>query len=141
RGALLDRQLHAGADNGFDLLFCCSRIGARDAWQATNTNRARASRMSEVSRRGLLNSAAGLAAGLACPLTGCATSDPQLSRLATDRRILLKNAAIVTLDPALGNLATGDLLIEGGKVAQIAPRIDASPETAVIADMSNRIII
>src|SRR5438105_8283837 len=97
--------------------------------------------MSEVSRRGLLNSAAGLAAGIACPLTGCASSDPQLSRIATDRRILLKNAAIITLDPAVGNLASGDLLIEAGKIVQISPRIDASPETAVIADMSNRIVI
>ena len=43
--------------------------------------------MSEVSRRGLLNSAAGLAAGLACPLTGCASSDPQLSR---DQRVALQ---------------------------------------------------
>ena len=60
--------------------------------------------MSEVSRRGLLNSAAGLAAGLACPLTGCASSDPQLSHISTDRLILLKNAvakhpSILRLNP------------------------------------------
>ena len=100
--------------------------------------------MSEVSRRGLLNTAAVAAAGLSLPIASCAgqaNSPPELARLQGTRRILLKNAVILTLDPAAGDLAQGDLLIDSGKIAQIAPRIDASPESTAIFDVTNRIII
>jgi 5-methylthioadenosine/S-adenosylhomocysteine deaminase len=101
--------------------------------------------MSEVSRRDLLNTAAAAAAGLSLPMASCAgrtASDPrELAQIQGARRMLLKNAVILTLDPAIGDLGQGDVLIENGKIAQIAPRIDAPPESTAIVDMTNRIII
>jgi 5-methylthioadenosine/S-adenosylhomocysteine deaminase len=100
--------------------------------------------MTELSRRGVLNSAAGLAAGLACPVSACAGEAAgynELPRLIAQRRILLKNATVLTLDPAVPDLAKGDLLIEDGRIAQIGASIDASPQAAFVADMSNRIVI
>jgi 5-methylthioadenosine/S-adenosylhomocysteine deaminase len=101
--------------------------------------------MSDVSRRRLLNTAAAAAAGLSLPIAGCAgqmaVDTRQLARLQGTRRILLKNAIILTLDPAIGDLAQGDLLIDSGKIAQISPHIDASPDSTAIVDLTNRIII
>jgi cytosine/adenosine deaminase-related metal-dependent hydrolase len=101
--------------------------------------------VSEISRRGLLNTAAAAAAGLSLPTASCATqtaSEPrELAQLIGSRRILLKNAVVLTLDPAIPDLAQGDLLIDKGKIAQIAARIDASPDSTAIVDLTNRIII
>ena len=36
------------------------------------------------------------------------------------KRTLIKNGTIVTVDPAIGDLAKGDLLIEDGRIAQVA---------------------
>jgi len=48
------------------------------------------------------------------------------------KRTLIKNGTIVSVDPAIGDLAKGDLLIEDGRVAQVAPRIDAGADAEVI---------
>lgn len=40
------------------------------------------------------------------------------------RRTLLKNGWIVSVDPQIGDLPRGDLLIEGDRIAAIAPRLD-----------------
>ena len=36
---------------------------------------------------------------------------------------LIKNGTIITVDPAISDLAKGDLLIEDGRIAQVAPQI------------------
>jgi 5-methylthioadenosine/S-adenosylhomocysteine deaminase len=41
------------------------------------------------------------------------------------KRKLISGAAILTMDPALGDLARGDILIDDGRIAAIAPSIDA----------------
>src|SRR6185436_18458151 len=53
-------------------------------------------------------------------------------------RILLKGGTIVSLDPKVGNLAPGDLLIEGTKIAAIGPNLRASAE---VIDASNTNLI
>jgi 5-methylthioadenosine/S-adenosylhomocysteine deaminase len=47
------------------------------------------------------------------------------------RPVLIKGAAIVTMDARLSELLTGDILIEGGLIREIAPHIDA-PNASVI---------
>ncbi|MDE2475560.1 MAG: amidohydrolase family protein [Alphaproteobacteria bacterium] len=99
--------------------------------------------MTQVSRRTVLNSAGFAAAGLALPADSLAATaeGDETARLLGQSRILLKRAIVLTLDPAVGDFASGDVLIENGRIARIAPNIDASPDSAFIAELPNRIII
>lgn len=48
------------------------------------------------------------------------------------RKLLLHGATILTMDPRYGDLRPGDILIEGNRIAAIAPKLDARPaETEV----------
>jgi 5-methylthioadenosine/S-adenosylhomocysteine deaminase len=53
-------------------------------------------------------------------------------------RLLLRGGTVVTVDPDLGDLPEGDVLIEGDRIAQVAPRIDADAE---VIDAGGRIVI
>jgi cytosine/adenosine deaminase-related metal-dependent hydrolase len=53
---------------------------------------------------------------------------------------LIKNGTIITVDPAISDLAKGDLLIEDGRIAQVAPQIDAGADAEVI-DASDRLVL
>src|SRR5215217_1427878 len=53
-------------------------------------------------------------------------------------RLLLRGGTVLTVDPDLGDLPTGDVLIEGDKIAQVAPRIDADAE---VVDAAGKIVI
>jgi 5-methylthioadenosine/S-adenosylhomocysteine deaminase len=55
-----------------------------------------------------------------------------------DRTVLLKGGTIVSMDPAVGNLAEGDLLVEGGRIAAIGADLDADVPTI---DASGKIVI
>ena len=51
-------------------------------------------------------------------------------------RILVKGAAIVTMDRNLGDLPHGDILVESDSIVAVAPEIDASTAKAInAADM------
>jgi cytosine/adenosine deaminase-related metal-dependent hydrolase len=54
-------------------------------------------------------------------------------------RTLIRGATILSMDPAIGDLPRGDLLIEGERIAAIAPHIDAAD--AQVIDGSGRIVI
>ncbi|MDB5568472.1 MAG: hypothetical protein JWP84_5038 [Tardiphaga sp.] len=54
-------------------------------------------------------------------------------------RVLIKDATIVTMDDALGDLPGGDLLVEDGRIAAVRPHIDA--DDAEIIDGRGRILI
>lgn len=94
-----------------------------------------------ISRRGFLgSSAAGLAAG---SLAGSGLAD---TALAADfeprglgrpdgRRILLKGGVVLTMDPAIGDLEQGDVLIEGGTIAEVGPNIEAPAQVIDAAGM------
>jgi 5-methylthioadenosine/S-adenosylhomocysteine deaminase len=53
-------------------------------------------------------------------------------------RILLRGGHVLTMDPALGDLPQGDVLIEDGAIAAVEPRIDADAE---VIDAAGRIVI
>lgn len=40
----------------------------------------------------------------------------------TDRQ-LIKGACVITMDPALGTLARGDILIDGAAIAAVGPEL------------------
>jgi len=47
-------------------------------------------------------------------------------------RILIRNALLLTLDPRLGDLARGDLLVEDGHIAAVAPSAIVAPHAEVV---------
>jgi 5-methylthioadenosine/S-adenosylhomocysteine deaminase len=55
------------------------------------------------------------------------------------RRTLIRDAAIVSMDPAIGNLRNGDILIEGEHIAAVAPNI-ASGDAEII-DASRMLVL
>jgi cytosine/adenosine deaminase-related metal-dependent hydrolase len=54
-------------------------------------------------------------------------------------RTLVRNATIISVDPKVGDLHRGDILIEGSKIAEIAPSITAGD--AEIVDATNMIAV
>ena len=97
-----------------------------------------------ISRRGIMKVGAGIAAG------GLLTADAQAAEPATGRRfenqvidakhrILLKGGTIVSLDAKIGDLAKGDVLIEGKKIVAIGPALKA--DGAQVIDCADSIII
>jgi dihydroorotase-like cyclic amidohydrolase len=44
-------------------------------------------------------------------------------------RTLIKGAAVVTMDAAIGDFERADILIDDGTIVQIAPRIDVEAES------------
>ncbi len=54
-------------------------------------------------------------------------------------RVLLKGGHVVTMDPSLGDLSPGDVLIDGDSIARVAPNIDAGD--AEVIDASGDIVI
>jgi cytosine/adenosine deaminase-related metal-dependent hydrolase len=75
-----------------------------------------------------------LAAGTAGPVlltspgaTGAGLPPPQ-----PGRRLLIRGGWVLTLDPALGDFAAGDVLVDGARIAAVGPRLDVDADTAVI---------
>ena len=58
---------------------------------------------------------------------------------AKGRRTLIKGGTILSMDERVGDHATGDVLIEGSTIAEIAPSISA-PDAAVI-DAAGHIVM
>ena len=54
-------------------------------------------------------------------------------------RTLIRNATIISVDPKVGDLHRGDILIDGSKIAAIAPAISA--DDAEVIDATNKIAI
>ncbi|MFD4602983.1 amidohydrolase family protein [Streptomyces sp. NPDC058464] len=58
----------------------------------------------------------------------------------TAQSLLIRNAHILTMDPALGDISGGDLLVEGGRIAAVARHLDA-PAGAEEIDATGCIVI
>jgi len=96
-----------------------------------------------VTRRGALAAGAALATGAAAALTDAAAAQgPRFGReRAVDpkHRILLKGGTIISMDPKIGDLARGDVLIEGARIAAVAPELAAGG--AQLIDARDMIIV
>lgn len=59
------------------------------------------------------------------------------------RRTLIKSATVISMDDAIGDLATGDVLVEGSRIAEVRPSIDLGSGAAdtEIVDGKGRIVI
>ena len=100
-------------------------------------------RKNKATRRDILKSGVGIAAGAAlaplAPTAALAQSDADLARVQQSKRILLKGGIILSGDPKVGDFASGDVLIEDGKIREIRPDIAAAD--AAVVDATNRILI
>lgn len=67
-------------------------------------------------------------------LTAAGVDDLRRNR----RRILIKGGTILSMDPAVGDFAQGDILVEDGRIVHVAPSIDAD---AVMIDAADKIVI
>lgn len=102
-----------------------------------------------TSRRNFLKSSAALATGGAAAqmlssdafAQRAGAADAELARVQCERRILLKGGVVLTLDRQVGDFAQADVLIEGGKIREVRPHIEASSDAVAIIDASNRIVI
>jgi 5-methylthioadenosine/S-adenosylhomocysteine deaminase len=99
------------------------------------------------SRRALLASGAGLAAGAAAagmlprPALAQGAADAELARVQGQRRILIKGGIVLTLDRAIGDFARGDVLIEDGRIREVRPEITTSGDDIAVIDATNRIVL
>jgi 5-methylthioadenosine/S-adenosylhomocysteine deaminase len=65
---------------------------------------------------------------------------PQLYAPGTDLsvvptgRTLIRGATILSMDPGIGDLASGDVLIEGDRIVEVAPSLDVSDADVIDAD-------
>ena len=98
----------------------------------------------KISRRGLIQASAVVAASVAAPALprGAAAAEPAASHpknTTPHGRILLKGGTIITMDEKLGDIAKGDILIEGKKIVAIGGELN--PAGATVIDAANTIII
>ena len=54
-------------------------------------------------------------------------------------RTLIRNACLLSLDDAVGDLAQADILVEGGRIAHIAPRLET--EAGEVIEAGGRIVM
>jgi cytosine/adenosine deaminase-related metal-dependent hydrolase len=106
---------------------------------AMHTPLARDASRLDISRRHLLRS--GTAALLAGSFAGAALpfENAQAQQQAARGRTLLKGGTVVSVDRIVGDLAQGDVLIEGTRIAAVGPNIAA--DGAQVIDAADMIIM
>lgn len=59
-----------------------------------------------------------------------------------DRRVLITGGTVLTMDPALGTLETGDVLIQGSTIADVAPdlRAQGAASGAIVIDATDSVL-
>jgi 5-methylthioadenosine/S-adenosylhomocysteine deaminase len=128
---------------GEELMCMCCDAGAsgRAAFQCD-------AEAAGASRRTFLKASAGLALGATVsPMaTKGAFAQPaqassDLNRLQSSARILIRGAVVISMDRGVGDFASADVLIEGGKIREVRPGIAADPESTAMVDGRNRIVI
>lgn len=56
------------------------------------------------------------------------------------RRTLIRSATVISMDDAIGEIATGDVLVEGSRIVDVRPSIDVAADTEIV-DGKGRIVI
>lgn len=98
-----------------------------------------------LSRRTVVKAGARLAATIAAAGLASANAADSLQRfavppaIAARQRLLIKGGTIISMDRTVGDLAKGDVLIEGKRIVQVGA--DLSSAGATVIDASNMILI
>lgn len=99
-----------------------------------------------LTRRGFMRGVAASAAllpALSLPLglrAQEANAMAELARLQSARRILIRGATILTMDPKVGDFAAADVLIENGKIREVRPGLSVDGDVAII-DAKDKILV
>ncbi|WP_342731749.1 amidohydrolase family protein [Bradyrhizobium sp. B117] len=56
------------------------------------------------------------------------------------RRTLIRSATVISMDDAIGDLGTGDVLVEGSRIVDVRPSIEVAADTEIV-DGKGRIVI
>lgn len=59
----------------------------------------------------------------------------------SSKRTLVRGAAILSMDPQVGDFGSGDILIEGDSIAAVGRRLDVDPASVEIVDATDMIAI
>lgn len=68
------------------------------------------------------------------------STDPRPNDMRPGRPLLFRDATLLTMDPALGVLDSGDLLVRGERIEQVGRRLKA-PDDAVVIDATGGILM
>lgn len=94
-----------------------------------------------VSRRGFISGAAGLVAGIGA---GTSLAQQPQAPAAPGRpsgdRVLLRGGCVLSVDPQVGDFDAADVLIEGSRIAAVAPGLQVSGDVETI-DASGMIVM
>jgi 5-methylthioadenosine/S-adenosylhomocysteine deaminase len=66
--------------------------------------------------------------------------EPQLDDFGAQRPILIRNATVLSMDPAIGVLAPGDVLVRGEEIERVGREL-AAPDDAVVVDGTGGILM
>ena len=122
-------------------LFC------EDAPQSSGPEHLRITQRSAGASRRLFLKSAGLAAAVGASivttpsLAQTTPADPDLARLKSSSRILFKGGLILSMDRAVGDFVEGDVLIENGRIRQVAASISVDAQSTMVVDSKNRIVL
>ena len=111
-------------------------VGAKPRFTCDDVAPAQTSRRG-VLKAGLLAAAAAAPIGRAEAQTAVPADD--LTSLQSARRLLIKGGVVLSMDPQVGDHASADILIEGGKIREVRPDIAAAD--AVVVDAGDRIVV
>ena len=67
--------------------------------------------------------------------------DDDLRRIQGARRLIIKGAIVLSLDPNIGDFPSADILIENGKIKDIRPSIEVSDSDLAVIDAKHRIVV
>jgi cytosine/adenosine deaminase-related metal-dependent hydrolase len=105
----------------------------------------RSGRARAVSRRSLIKATAGIGLGAslsavaARPAAAQASSGLPAGIEAEGARYVIRGGVVLSMDPAVGDFPAADVLVEGGRIVEIAPAIDAGD--APVIEAAGRILI
>lgn len=67
-------------------------------------------------------------------------ADEELTRVQTASRVLIRGASILSMDLNVGDFASADVMVEGGKIREVRPNISVGEGVAVV-EAKDRIVI
>jgi 5-methylthioadenosine/S-adenosylhomocysteine deaminase len=92
-----------------------------------------------MNRRTLLKFGSALGAGLALPACAATRNEPLATAVSPATHLLIRHATVLTMDPRLGDVVDGEVLIRDGSIVAVGKQLDAAG--AQVIDATGMILI